>query len=293
MLKNSQSQNLSEINPNNHSKEDVFNAWVTGKSPHTQKAYRTSFNQFVDFMTGKYPGIALERFDLNHLQGFQRSLDGKSDNTIRLRLSAIKSLLTFCQTAGICSGNVGLNLKVPKATASLTERYLEPEEVTAIIEKAKDGNDKIILQLLYYTGIRTNEALTLKQSRVKKRGKAYEITVVGKGKKKRTLKINKKLYKKLNRIYNPESKYVFTTSSGNQLKRTQVRRYLKMACKKAKVKKRVTMHWLRHSAAVHSLRNRLAIHTLKNNLGHSSLATTSIYLDHVSNEKGIIDFIKK
>jgi integrase/recombinase XerD len=102
-------------------------------------------------------------------------------------LTATKSLLSFGQDTGYLPFNVGAAVKLRPNRDSLAQRILEESEVAKLIEAAPEGRDRVLLKLLYVSGVRVSEVCGLKWCDVVPRTEGGQITVFGKRGKTRTI----------------------------------------------------------------------------------------------------------
>ena len=160
-----------------------------------------------------------------------------------------------------------------------------------MIEAAKPGRDRSILTLIYTTGLRATEALSINWRDLRPRKQGGQATITGKGGKVRTVLIGVTLWKELKKLpHSEKTEAVFTTRFGNRLDRHQLHRIVKKAAEKAGINEHTSTHWLRHAHACHSLENGCDIDVLMRSLGHSYLTITSKYL-HARPNEGSSQFI--
>ena len=172
--------------------------------------------------------------------------------------------------------------------------YDEIDEIfkTPNINTPMGQRDRLILEVLYATGIRVNELVNLKVNDIDFYKK--EIKVLGKGNKERIDpfgdycldSINLFLEdgrKKILDKYNITSDYLIINGHGKKITTRGVEKIIDTIVKKAALKKHVSPHMLRHSFATHLLNEGCDIRTVQELLGHESLESTQIYT-HVSNE---------
>lgn len=252
--------------------------WLHGKSAHTQASYRLAAARFLAIA-----GKPLHLVTLAEVQGFATHLAecGLSANTQRTTLSAVKSLLTFGNKIGVLSTNVGTPVSTPKAKDTLTERILTELEVQAMIALETNPRNRAMLRLLYGVGLRVSELCGLKWRDLTARGDTGQATVFGKGSKTRVVLLPASIWQELTALKGnaaAESPVFQSRNSGGHLSRSQVKRIVEAAAKRAGIDAKVSPHWLRHAHASHSLDRGAPIHLVQQTLGHSSVATTSRYL---------------
>ncbi len=160
---------------------------------------------------------------------------------------------------------------------------LSKEEVKAILNSLTNVKHKSMLSLIYACGLRRSELLNLKTTSVdSKRGVLYILN--SKGKKDRVIPISEKTVEMLRdyyKKYRPKNWLFEGQQAGEQYSETSLQKVLKLALVEAKIKKPVTLHWLRHSYATHLLESGTDLRFIQELLGHKSSKTTEIYT-HVS-----------
>lgn len=165
------------------------------------------------------------------------------------------------------------NIKNPKIPKKLPV-VLSKKEVKRMIEVTKNPKHKLIIQLMYGCGLRLSEIAKLKISDIDTDRGVLTVRS-GKGKKDRQLPIPKSLIKDLEDSFS-RRKYLFEGREGH-LNQRSVYNIVKKASKKAKIRKSVSPHTLRHSFATHLLESGTDIRYIQKLLGHSRLQTTQIY----------------
>jgi integrase/recombinase XerD len=160
---------------------------------------------------------------------------------------------------------------------------LSKEEVKSILEAPKNIKHKMMLSVIYACGLRRSELLFLKPVDVDSKRKLL-IIKNAKGRKDRVAPISEKLIEMLREYYKIHKPKVWLFEGqvpGEQYSETSLQKVLKLSLLTAKIKKPVTLHWLRHSYATHLLESGTDIRYIQELLGHKSSKTTEIYT-HVS-----------
>jgi integrase/recombinase XerD len=155
---------------------------------------------------------------------------------------------------------------------------LSEEEVRKIIISIDNLKHKCLIMTAYSAGLRVGELLGLKTVDID--SKRMLITIKqGKGKKDRVTLLSKKLLDLLREYYKEYRpiEYLFVGVAGGQYSERSVQNILKEACRKAGIKKHVTMHTLRHSFATHLLEHNTDLRYIQELLGHTNPKTTQIY----------------
>ncbi len=162
---------------------------------------------------------------------------------------------------------------------------LSKEEVKAILEAHANIKHRTMLSLIYACGLRRSELLNLKPENIdSKRGILHIMNA--KGKKDRIVPVSEKrleLLREYYKAYKPTSWMFEGQKIGEQYSETSLQEVLKIALKKARITKKVTLHWLRHSYATHLLEAGTDLRYIQELLGHKSSKTTEIYT-HVSTQ---------
>ena len=182
-----------------------------------------------------------------------------------------------------------------KHTRRFPVEILTPEEVLSLIKacsaKAATGlRNRALLTVLYRAGLRISEALALRLKDVNL--DAGTLTVLhGKGDRRRVVGLDPGAAAVLGTWLERRTAlglngrhFVFSTLKGQPIETAYIRALLPRLAEKAGVEKRVHAHGLRHTFAAELAREGTPINLIQRQLGHSSLATTSVYLDHVAPE---------
>jgi integrase/recombinase XerD len=259
--------------------------WLSMKtSPHTRRAYASDAARFLAFMDKPLSWVTLTDLQAWAEQLGQGSLQPASQNRA---LTAVKSLLSFAHETGYLPYNVGAAVKLRPHRDSLAQRILEESAVAKVIEAAAEGRDRVLLKLLYVSGVRVSEVCGLKWCDALARPRGGQITVFGKGGKTRTVLLKPKVWQQLLAIKgeaNAVDPVFRSRKGGGALDVSQVRRIVYAAARQAGLEQRVSPHWMRHAHASHALDRSAPIHLVQATLGHASVSTTGRYLHARPNE---------
>ena len=266
-------------------------------SSHTILAYCTDLQAFFDFILVEYPATSLPEISASMVRTWLASLKdkGESSRTINRKVSSLKAFFKYqlklerIKVSPVAAiGSLKVSRKLPS--------FLEEKEADNLFENIEfpdtwEGKlDYLILEILYQTGIRRSELISLAESNVDTRNGT--IKVVGKGNKERILPVNNRLLRRIN-DYIEEKRKLFGTANNTCLLVNAKGRFLypkyvyncsKKYLKQVSTLKKRGPHTLRHSFATHLTNNGAQISAIKELLGHSSLAATQIYT-HNSIEK--------
>lgn len=259
---------------------------IRNYSRNTIKTYKSIVINFYQFLKSE-KNLTDERRVLRAFKKYIQHLKrdkGVSQNYIYLVTVVVKKFFEF---GGIHTLN---EIKTPKRTKSLP-KHLNEQEVEDLInafdrdpecytEKKQLVNlrNKVILALLYSSGLRVSELVTLQTDYVDLRERTIRIR--GKGEKDRIVLFDDKtkvLIEDYVQKKAQDSIYLFVNRSGNHLTPRYIQMMIKTHAQKAGIKKKVTPHILRHSFATHLLKNGVDIRAIQQLLGHSNLSTTQIY----------------
>jgi len=257
----------------------LIELWLSMKtSPHTRRAYAAEAARFLAFANKPLSWVTLTDLQAWADQLGQGSLKPASQNRA---VTALKSLLSFAQETGYVPFNVGAAVKLRPNRDALAQRILEESEVARLIDAAPEGRNRVLLKLLYVSGVRVSEICGLKWCDAMARQEGGQITVFGKGGKTRTVLLKPKIWQQLVSIKG-EAKAVDpvfrSRKGGGALDTSQVRRIVYTAAKRAGLEQKVSPHWMRHAHASHALDRSAPIHLVQATLGHASVSTTGRYL---------------
>jgi len=259
------------------SDEQLIKLWLHGRSKHTIKGYTNDINIF-----SKTVKKSLRTITLQDLQDYSDYLFNKdyAQTTIKRMLCAVKSLFSFGHRIGYLQFNVGNPLRIPTPKETISERILSQDEVFYMFDCANNPRDKMLVKLLYYTGLRVSEVSGLKFSNLQTREKAGQITVQTKGSKTNVILLPAHVWEELCYYRNgaSEESPIFKSRKGNALCVGQIQRIVRRIALKAGITGNVSPHWLRHSHASHALENGCPIHLVQRQLNHSDLSVTGKYL---------------
>lgn len=164
----------------------------------------------------------------------------------------------------------------------LLPNVLSKEEIKMILNAHSNIKHKVMLSLIYSCGLRRSELLNLKPNDIDSK-RNIVIIRQAKGKKDRITPLSAKILEMLRSYYvayKPKV-WLFEGQSGGHYSEQSLQSVLKQALAKTKIKKPVTLHWLRHSYATHLLESGTDLRYIQELLGHNSSKTTEIYT-HVS-----------
>ena len=261
-------------------------------SSETIKSYRIDILEYLEYLKSECIDLLDMDYDLtrNYLKHLN-DLDDKS-STVSRKISALRSFYKYLLNKKIITNNPFSLVSLPKKEKHLPRffYYNELEELfsTPDITTSLGQRDRLILEMLYATGVRVSELVNIKVRDISDE----EIKVLGKGNKERIVRFGdyakeildiylKDGYKKLN---NKNIEYLFLNNNGRALTTRGVRYILDKIIDKTTLDKKISPHMLRHSFATHLLNEGCDILTVQELLGHESLTATSVYT-HITNDR--------
>lgn len=268
---------------------------VLNRSAHTVRAYAGDLDALFAFAAARGVETVAE-LDLALLRGWladQRS-SGVSRATLARRGSAVRSFTAWAQRTGLLARDPGALLAAPKGQRTLPE-VLRPDEAARLLEFAGDEvvdlRDRVVLEVLYATGVRVGELCGLDLTDVDSGRRV--LRVMGKGAKERAVPYGIPAQRALD-AWLAHGRPVWTgPRSGAALVLGERGGRVDQRTVRAVVHRRVAQvpgapdlgpHGLRHSAATHLLEGGADLRSVQELLGHATLATTQIYT-HVSVER--------
>ena len=208
-------------------------------------------------------------------------------------MTSIRTFYDYLMKRGTIKDNPIDGISSPKIGKYLPD-VLTVDEVNKLLEFKPNNNytfrDKCILELLYSSGLRISELVSLKFENLNLDD--CFVKVMGKGSKERIVPLNditvSYLAEYINRvrpqmIKKVNNDYIFLNNHGKQLTRQAVFKMIKKRVETVGIKKNISPHTLRHSFATHMLQSGADIRFIQELLGHSDVATTEIYT-HIANE---------
>lgn len=255
-------------------------------SANTVEAYVDDYNEFMHFVLRIY-GVAPEEVNAAMISRFMQWLysANRSSASQARRLSGIKSLYNYLLITERVEQLPTESVDAPKAERLLPD-VLSVEEIDALlrtfdITTAKGCRDSAIVEVLYSTGLRVTELVTLRMNDLFF-GEGY-VRVIGKGDKQRLVPISSaardkiQLYMEFRKPEKPSEPTLFLNNRGKPLTRVMVFTIIRQAAERAGITKSISPHTLRHSYATHLLEGGANIRQVQELLGHESISTTEVY----------------
>ena len=261
---------------------------VKKTSYNTEMSYRRDLNKMHKYLQeNKIYKISQITEDV--LKGYVSYLREQNfaNTTMSRHIAAMKGWFLFMTKEGIVKEDVAGNLKAPKIEKKAPD-ILDMEEVVKLLEEPKGSNpkeirDKAMLELLYATGIRVTELISLTTSQLNMQlnyivcSDGHKDRIIPFGIKAREALLNYLEYSRGVMIHNPKSDILFVNCSGQSMSRQGFWKLIKQYAAKAGITADITPHTLRHSFAAHLVENGADLKSVQEMMGHSDISTTQIY----------------
>ncbi|MBR6402425.1 MAG: site-specific tyrosine recombinase XerD [Eubacterium sp.] len=260
---------------------------VKGSSQNTVQSYRRDLVKMQNYFdTNGIKSVSEVNSTLVRSYVLYMEDEKMSSATVSRSIASIRSFFIYLLERGIVSGNPTEGIKPPKVEKRIPET-LTIEEVNVLLDQPsgdtpKEVRDKAMLELLYATGLRVSELVSLKASDINLSLSYIECHDRNKS---RVIPIENAAKSALTRYLvevRPamchNSEYLFTNIKGEEMSRQGFWKLIKSYAKKAGINKDITPHMIRHSFASHMVNNGADLISLQEMLGHSDISTTQIYL---------------
>ncbi|MGI5911115.1 MAG: site-specific tyrosine recombinase XerD [Syntrophomonadaceae bacterium] len=261
-----------------------------GLSYNTQAAYQRDLGIFYEYMMDKFEISDPAKISRSHIMDYLTSQmsEGAAYSTIARKLSSIKSFYKFLILENYIYNNPTSDLETPRINRRLPA-ILTIEEVDKLLQQPQVAltlglRDRAMLELMYGTGVRVSELLTLQIKDLNTI--AGFLRCLGKGRKERIIPVNQTAIDWIQRylararnllVKNHLENSLFVNAKGKPMSRQGFFKILIAYVKKAEIEKDVTPHTLRHSFATHLLENGADLRAVQEMLGHADISTTQIY----------------
>lgn len=261
---------------------------VKHTSNNTEMSYKRDLLKVCHFMQerGITSAAAVKEQDL---KAYIHALEEQklAAATVSRNIASIKAFFLYLFSEGKIQNDAALCLKAPKIEKKMPE-ILTMGEVSALLEQAngdspKEIRDKAMLELLYATGIRVTELISLKVSDV---NLPMHFIMCRDPHKERMIPFGTQAHDALERylggvraemVEDKSSEILFANCSGKPMSRQGFWKLIKFYAKKAGITADITPHTLRHSFAAHLVENGADLKSVQEMLGHSDISTTQIY----------------
>lgn len=268
-------------------------------SKHTIRAYESDVLSFLLWLDS----VPVEETNHTKLKEYIVFIQrfNYSKTTLSRKIAAIRTFYRFLYRERVIDTNPANSVQAPKRSKTLP-KFLSNNEIEHILNNIKittpaGYRNRVILELLYATGMRISELSNLNFSNLNL--SENEITVMGKGAKERIVLVSARakdfLQKYIDNVRymivedglkpeQNENSPVFINKTGYRLQPQSVRTAINDIVKKIELPKKVTPHVFRHSFATKLLENGADLRVVQELLGHASISNTQIYT-HISTER--------
>lgn len=261
----------------------------------TLQSYRHDTMQFIDFLeSNRLKSVdkvskALVVSYIVHLQKL-----GRATSTISRNIVSLKGFYLYLMKIGVVSEDPMLEIHPPKVEKKLPQ-VLTTKEIELLLDQPKcvdlkGYRDKAMLELLYATGIRVSELISLNLDDINLDMGFIRCRTGGK---ERIIPIGKICTNALHEyitnargmiIRTPEEEALFVNMSGMRLSRQGFWKLIKQYTQQANITKPITPHTLRHSFAAHLLENGADLRSIQSMLGHADISSTQVYAQLMNNK---------
>ena len=276
---------------------------ILGKSSNTIRSYRRDILQFMEYIDEYEEIRTFEDVEMLTIRSFIAYLNSDerlkkkknakvvSKRSINRKISALRTFFKYLQEKKVIQTNKVMYVNMPKFEKELPNVLSKDDlnKMRSVIntEKITGIRDRLIIELLYSSGIRASELINLNEYVIDFNER--EMRIVGKGDKERITFFSRNAKKWLEKYIEEKKKeyknyskeILITNSKGKKLTTRSLRRLISNHATEAGLQKEVTPHVFRHSFATELLNNGVDIRYLQELLGHSSISTTQVYT-HVS-----------
>jgi integrase/recombinase XerD len=262
-------------------------------SSHTILAYQNDLRAFFAVSPTLF-SESLDAISPNMILNFIKleREKGLSPATLARRVACIKSFFRFLCSEGLCEHNPAAILETPKLWQKLPA-VLDKKEIEKLLRQPGSDSpihlrDKALLEFLYATGARISETLHLKIEDMNLN--AGFIRLLGKGNKERLIPIGQKARQALqdylthgrpqilkNHVDKDKETAIFLSRTGKPLARDSAWHIVKKYARRARIRKKISPHTLRHTFATHLLEHGADLRSVQEMLGHQNIVTTQRY----------------
>ena len=259
-----------------------------GSSQNTISSYLRDVTQFAEYLHSS-KDCSLREADSEMVQDYMNYTQnhGKSAASVTRFLASVKAFYNFLISGGVVADNPAKGLSAGKVERKYPE-ILTSREVELFLDQPhcvddKGFRDRAMLELLYATGIRVSELISLNIDDVNLAAAYIRCTSKGK---ERIIPLYATAVKALQDyirgvrpglIASGEETALFVNMNGERMSRQGFWKIIKYYQEKAGIQKDITPHTLRHSFAVHLLENGADLRSIQEMLGHADISSTQIY----------------
>ncbi|MEE4258641.1 MAG: tyrosine-type recombinase/integrase [Bacteroidales bacterium] len=257
-------------------------------SNHTLKAYESDLLSFSSYLNTYYETVDLNQANTPMIKSWVADLKekGLNSNSINRKISTLKSYYKFLLKKGAITSNPMQKIHLLKKAKKLPA-YIEKGQLKTYLEDHLSVDDfiaarnKLIIELLYATGIREAELIALTHQSIDMSNKM--LKVLGKGNKERIIPLSNSIIDEISHYISLKEKTFHNSNNWLIVTNRGLKAYPKFIYRAVNdqlsgyTSTKKSPHILRHSFATHMLNNGADLNTIKELLGHSSLSATQVY----------------
>ena len=267
-----------------------------GLAKNTIVSYRSDLEAYLKFLkaVAKKTVADASRDDIRDFMLYEKD-KGLSVNSIARSLAALRMFHRFLSREKLIKTDVSSYIDTPRLWKKIPD-VLNFDEAERLIEApdlntAQGIRDRAILELMYATGMRVSEVSDVRAADVNL--EVGFVRCVGKGRKERLIPLGKKAMAAIARymekvrpqqLKGHETGELFLNRSGKKISRISLWKLIRIYARKARIKKKIRPHILRHSFATHLLERGADLRSVQEMLGHANISTTQIYT-HISQDR--------
>ena len=273
-------------------------------SAHTIRSYQDDLEAFWLYIEAEFGGMGIKEISPAIVRSWLASLKdrGISSRSVNRKISTLRSFYKYQIRNGVVEQSPMGAIISPKMGKRLPV-FIEQEDMAFLFAEVRwpddwEGwTDRLLLMILYYTGIRLSELVGLREKQVDSGNRT--IKVLGKGNKERVIPVNEMLVaavreycsKKRAELEDPDTEFLLVGKKGRKLYPQYVYRAVREYLAQVTTIDQKSPHVLRHTFATHLMNAGAELNSVKELLGHASLAATQVYT-HNTIEK-LKDIYKK
>ena len=259
-------------------------------SQHTVISYQNDLTDFFDFIERQFDTIALSEINTSFVRSWLAGLKekGMESKTINRKISTLKSFFKYQLKQGLLQSSPVATIFSAKVKKRLPQ-FVSESDINTLFnymefpDDWRGKTDRLLFELLYNTGIRKGELLTLKEAHLDTTNST--IKVLGKGNKERILPVSKELNRLMQQYVADkginfkiaDTEILLVNEKGKKLYPKYIYNVVAKYLAAVTTIDKKSPHVLRHTFATHLMNNGADINAVKELLGHSSLAATQIY----------------
>ncbi|MEX2353742.1 MAG: site-specific tyrosine recombinase XerD [Gammaproteobacteria bacterium] len=264
-----------------------------GLGENTMQAYRNDLYAFAEWQ--HHRGISLHDTSPADLHAYLAAQSGRSVRSTARRLSSLRRLFQYLAREGRVKKDPTINVESPRLGRQLPKSLTESEVESLLdapdTDTATGMRDRVMLEVLYATGLRVSELVSMRLDQLNLRQGV--VRIIGKGNKERLVPLGEESMDWLARYLRDvrpgffkgsPGTALFPSTRGTEMTRQTFWHAIKRHAARAGIGKPLSPHTLRHAFATHLLNHGADLRVVQMLLGHSDISTTQIYT-HVARER--------